>query len=571
MRTKLNLSILIALPVIINSCINPNSPTASLVIVNANLVTLDEAYPTAQAIAIMQDSVVAIGNSEEIQSLIGKETKVIDAQGKLLLPGFNDAHAHFGPLDPEYIELRYITDPDIITRKVKSMVSRVNPGDLIRGGHWEHEMFDNPVWPTKELLDEVSPDNPVILTRADAHSALVNSYVLKYSGITRNTLDPFGGEIQKHPKTGEPTGILKESAMKLIKYPKNHYQRSVEETRELEKEGWILALKEAAKYGVTSIQLPGDGYDQIKQYDELLKSGKLSVRIDLSAPLTLDKDTLAFYQDLAEKYPRSNKWLRFGYLKDFLDGTLGSATMMVFDPFLDDPGNTGLAQMPYQTLVKKIFTAELHGFQVGIHAIGPKANHWVLNAVEEIKAKSKVKDPRHRIEHAQILSKADIPRFGKLGVIASMQPTHCITDKRFCEKRIGKDRCKGGYAWKSLLNNGAHLAFGTDYTVEPLNPMEGIYAAVTRKDRLGEEGEGWFPDEKLSVIEAVEQYTKGSAYAQFMEDRKGMLKPGYLADIVILNQDIFSIPPSEILKTKVDLTIVGGKVVYNRNLSDKKY
>jgi hypothetical protein len=251
-------------------------------------------------------------------------------------------------------------------------------------------------------------------------------------------------------------------------------------------------------------------------------------------------------------------------LKGFIDGTLGSGTMLVFEPFLDAPDKTGLPQMSYEELERAVVASDKWGFQIGIHAIGDKANNWILNAYEKAQQVNGKRDSRHRSEHAQILRLDDIPRFAQLGVIASMQPTHCITDKRFAEKRIGRERCKGAYAWRRLLDAGAKIAFGSDYSVEPLDPVEGLYAAVTRKDRAGEPGEGWFPDQKLTLEEAIKLYTLDSAYAEFMENRKGMLKKGYLADAVIFDQDLFKMAPDDLMKAKVDTTIVGGKVIYKK-------
>jgi len=251
-------------------------------------------------------------------------------------------------------------------------------------------------------------------------------------------------------------------------------------------------------------------------------------------------------------------------MKGFIDGTLGSGTLLVFEPLDDEPDKTGLPQMTYEELEKRVLACDKMDFQIGIHAIGTKANNWILNAFEKAQEVNGTRDSRHRSEHAQILIDEDIPRFAELGVVASMQPTHCITDKRFCEKRIGLERSKGAYAWRRLLDAKAKIAFGTDYSVEPLEPMEGLYAAVSRKDRLGEDGEGWFPDQKLTMEEAIELYTLGAAYAQFMEDRKGIIKTGYLGDVVILNQDLMTIPEEDIMNTLVDFTIVGGKVVYKR-------
>jgi predicted amidohydrolase YtcJ len=534
---------------------------ADLVIINGKVLTINQENPSAEAIAVKGETIFAVGSVSKIRSYIDKgKTEVIDAAGRLVIPGFNDAHVHFGPLDPDYIELRYTTDPSVITEKVKAQVARVKPGELIQGGHWEHEMFTDRKWPSKELIDKVSPDNPVILSRADGHSVLVNSFVLKKSGITKNTPNPFGGEIQKDPVTGEPTGILKETAENLIKTGEVKSERTPEEEEARTWKGYLLALKEAREYGVTSLQIPGKA--DFAAYEKLQKEGQLTCRIDMGEFLTSDSSALEKFITEKQKYPRDSDWIRFGYLKAFMDGTIGSGTALMFKPFADNPESSGLAMMPYEEFEKMVIKADKMGFQIGVHAIGDKANFWVLNAYEKAQQVNGKRDSRHRIEHAQTLQESDIPRFAQLDVIASMQPTHCITDKRFYEKRVGLERCKEAYAWRSLLNTGAMLAFGTDYPVEPLNPMEGLYAAVTRKDRHGEEGEGWFPEQKLTMEEAIKYYTWGSAYAQFMDNRKGMIKPGYLADIVITDKDLLTIPDNEIMKTKVDYTIVGGKVVY---------
>ena len=534
---------------------------ADLVIINGKIITIDKEHPSAEAVAIKGDRIIATGSIFEVNTFIEKgKTRVIDAKGRLVVPGFNDAHVHFGPLDPDYIELRYTTDPATITEKVKAQVSRSRPGEPIRGGHWEHEMFITKKWPAKELIDKVSPDNPVMLSRADGHSVLVNSYVLKKSGITRNTKDPFGGEIQKDPVTGEPTGILKENAMDLIKTGDYKNERTREELEEKTWKGYLLALKEAREFGVTSIQIPGSA--NFEAYEKLLREGELTSRVDIGEFLTGDTLKLKKFLIEEQKYPRDSNWIRFGYLKAFIDGTIGSGTALMFEPFADNPKSSGLAMMPYEEFESIVIKADKMGFQIGVHSIGDKGNFWTLNAYEKALNLNGKRDSRHRDEHAQTLQQSDIPRFSRLGVIPSMQPTHCITDKRFYEKRGGLERSKGAYAWRSLVDAGAMLAFGTDYQVEPLNPMEGLYAAVSRKDRLGESGDGWFPAQKLTMEEAIKFYTLGSAYAQFMENRKGMIKPGYLADIVIVDKDLMTIPENEIMKTRVDYTITGGRVVY---------
>lgn len=564
LKIKIMKSLFISLSIVAmifsNSC--ANQQTADMVIINGKVFTSDDEKPFTEAIALKGENIILTGTNREIQKLIRKgETEVIDAKGRLVLPGFNDAHVHFGPLDPDFIELRYTTDPSVITEKVKAQVARSKPGQLIKGGHWEHEMFTDRNWPSKELIDKVSPDNPVILARADGHSRLVNSYVLKASGITKHTVSPFGGEIQKDPVTGEPTGILKENAMGLIKTGEKPIELTEKEKSEKIRQGYLMALKEAREYGVTSIQIPGWG--DFEAYSGLLSEGNLTSRIDIGESLTGDKETLLKYREIARKYPMEGNWIRFGYLKAFIDGSMGSGTALMYKPFDDNQSSSGLAMMPYEEFEQMVLMADSMGFQIGVHAIGDKGNNWTLNAFEKARQVNGIRDSRHRDEHAQTLAPDDIPRFSKLGVIASMQPTHCISDKKFVIKRIGPERAKGAYAWKSLADAGARIAFGTDYQVEPLNPMEGLYASVTRKDRLGEEGNGWYPEQKISMSDAIKYYTTGAAYAQFMEGRKGMIKAGYLADIVILDKDLFTIPEVEIMKTKVDYTIVGGKIVYS--------
>ncbi len=555
--------LIFSLPVLIMSIFSSCKPqeAADLVILNGKVLTIDTDNPIAEAIAIVDDKITDVGTNSRIRKLIDSEkTQIIDASGRLVIPGFNDAHVHFGPLDPDFIELRYTTNPSTITAKVKAQVAKSVPGELIRGGHWEHEMFITREWPTKELIDKVSPDNPVVLARADGHSRLVNSYVLKKSGITKNTPDPFGGEIQRDPVTGEPTGILKETAMDLINTGDVKTQRSPEDEAEKTWQGYLLAMKEARELGVTSVQNAGS--EDFEAYEKLQKEGELTCRIDIGKPLTGDIDLLNKYKELSERYSDEGDWIRFGYLKAFIDGSMGSGTALMFEPYNDEPSTSGLAMWNYDEFENMVLTADKMGFQIGVHAIGDKGNNWILNAFEKAQLVNGKRDSRHRDEHTQTLQASDIPRFAKLGVIPSMQPTHCISDKKFYEKRIGTERSKGAYAWRSLVNAGSFLAFGTDYQVEPLNPIEGLYAAVTRKERRGEDGEGWFPEQKLTMEEAIKFYTLGSSFAQFMENRKGMIKEGYLADIVIVDKDLLTIPENEIMGTRVDYTIVGGKVVY---------
>lgn len=522
----------------------------------------------AQAIAIKGETILAVGSNEEIKQYVSDQTKIIDAKGQLMTPGFNDSHAHLGGIDPDYVDLRYVTDQAVFAEKVKAQVARSEPGEIIMGGNWEHEMFKDRQWPTKETIDSVSPNNPVILFRADGHSLLANSVSMKIAGIMDDTPNPFGGTIMRD-NSGEAIGIFQEKARGLIRYTVNEEPKTPEEEEKRKMEEWRAAMQFTASLGITSIQRPNASLDTVgidpTYYQKFKDSGELTYRVYFSGKFPASDDQLADYVEMTRKFPRDNDWIRFGFLKGHIDGTLGSGTMMVFEPFDDKPNiGLGLEQMPYDQFEGRIVAADKLGFQLGIHAIGPRANDWVLNAFSKAKELNGEKESRHRIEHAQILREEDIPRLAELGVVASMQPSHAVTDKRFAEKRMGKNRLKGAYAWRSLLDAGVKMAFGSDYIVEPLNPLDGIYAAVTRKDRQGEDGEGWFPEQKLTVEEAIEFYTIGSAYAEFMEDRKGMLKAGYLADLALFNKDLTTIPAEEILTTRAVLTVVGGKIVYEK-------
>ena len=556
--------IILSLVFLAGACSQPyEGPPADFVIKNAKVVTIDKDNPRAQAVAVRGEFIIAVTSNRKIEQYIDETTtQVIDAKGRLVVPGFNDAHIHFlsGGSSMMNLDFRYVHDVQTIQKMVAEKVKESKPGELIRGGGWEHETFPDKKWPTKEILDAVAPNNPVMLSRADGHSVWVNSYVIKMSGITKDTPDPPNGTIVKDPVTGEPTGIFKEGASGLLK-ARSSVRLSPEEREQRADRALELALGAARKTGVTSIQQLNGGYEQFQRFKD---EGRLTLRVTFNMGLTADEESLKELDELRKRFPQDNNWIRFGYLKGFIDGTLGSGTALMFEPFLDDPTTSGLPMMPYEEFEKKILAADAQGFQIGIHAIGTKANNWFLNATEKAQQVNGKRDSRHRSEHAQILLLSDIPRFAELEAIASMQPTHCITDKRFAEKRIGLERCKGAYAWQSLLKAGVHIAFGTDWSVEPIDPLEGLYASVTRKDRAGEPGDGWFAEQKLSMEKAIELYTIGAAYAEFMEDRKGMIKNGYLADMVIFNNDLMTIPHDQIMSSKVDYTIVGGKVVYQR-------
>jgi predicted amidohydrolase YtcJ len=526
------------------------------IIVNATVHTMDQRQPTAQAIAILGNRIVAVGTDNEIKKLAGSKTRKIDARNQLVLPGFNDAHVHFmdGGYQLSSVDLRDANTPQEFADRIKAFADRLPSGRWIKGGYWDHERWPDANLPTKDLIDRATPNTPVFVSRLDGHMALANSFVLRLAGVSSQTPDPPGGLIVRDPKTGEPTGILKDSAMNFV------YKVMPESTLEEKVAAAKAATAHAAKLGVTSVQDMSAGAD-VGIYQTLLDRGELKTRIYAVTSLTN-------WERLAGAGVRAHfgsDLLRIGGLKGFADGSLGSTTAFFYEPYLDAPNTSGLAgdeMFPEGAMLERVRNADRAGLQVMIHAIGDRANDTILSIFEQVEKENGDRDRRFRIEHAQHLRPQDIPRFAREKVIASMQPYHAIDDGRWAEKRIGKERSKTTYAFRSLLDAGATLAFGTDWFVAPLDPMLTVYAAVTRRTFDGKNPNGWIPEQKISVEEAVRAYTVGSAKAEFMDDRKGTITVGKLADLVLLTRDIFSIDPIEIEKVKVALTIVDGRVVY---------
>ncbi|MBX5479923.1 MAG: amidohydrolase [Pyrinomonas methylaliphatogenes] len=528
--------------------------TADLVIINAHVRTMDEGRPEAEAVAVIGNRIVAVGSTAEVKRLVGPNTRVIDAGGRLVLPGFNDAHVHFisGGFQLANIDLRDAATPQEFAERIRRFSEKLPKGRWITGGDWDHERWPGAPLPTKELIDPFTPDRPVFVSRLDGHMALANSYVLKLAGITRATPDPPGGQIVRDPRTGEPTGILKDAAMGLV------YRVMPEPSFEEKLEAARRATDYAASLGVTSVQDMSAGAD-VGVYQALLERGELKTRIYAVSPLPQWERLKAVGVRAAFGSPM----LRIGGLKGFADGSLGSTTALFFEPYNDAPNTRGLATDEMPHMLERVRGADRAGLQVMIHAIGDRANHEILSIYEQVARENGERDRRFRIEHAQHLRAQDIPRFGRDHVVASMQPYHAIDDGRWAEKRIGPERIKTSYAFRSLIDSGAVLAFGSDWTVAPLNPLLGIYAAVTRRTLDGKNPNGWVPEQKISVEEAVRAYTVGSAYAEFAEKEKGRIAPGMLADMVLLSEDIFRIDPVEIEKTRVLLTIVDGRIVYS--------
>ncbi len=552
-RTTIILATLVFLGTLRSSAA-PAKP-ADLAVTHGKIFTANDAAPWAEAVAVTGGRIVAVGTDREIARFIGPRTKVLDVAGKLVIPGLIDAHTHFASGGRSLIGLSFrgVASMAKIREMIAARIAELPSGALVSGSAYDHTLFPGGAWPTRRDLDEISPSNPVVIERVDGHSIWVNSLALKMAGITKETKDPFGGEILRDPETGEPTGILTEAAAGLVRIPGPEADSTPEKDI-------VRALEHAAALGLTGVHTDSS-FEETAIYRKLAATGRLTLRVYAWLPAERMKDCL----EAGIRSGQGDDMVRAGFLKAFIDGTLGSGTALMFAPFSDEPGKMGLPQMSEAAFDALIAEAHANGFQTGTHAIGDKGVSWVLDAVERARKKFGKKDLRHRIEHAQVIVPADFGRFAALGVIASMQPTHCTTDMRFCETRIGEERSRGAYAWRSLLDKGARLAFGSDWPVEPLDPMRGLYSAVTRTNiESGSPESGWFPGQRLTMAEAIGLFTKGAAYASFEEDVKGTLEPGKLADMVVLSKDLFAISPREILTTEAVATILGGRIVFQK-------
>jgi predicted amidohydrolase YtcJ len=515
---------------------------ADMVLTNGKIFTGLDEKPRFQAIAVKDGKILAVGTNEEIAEHVGTSTQVLDVKGKLVVPGFIDAHCHFssGGHSLTKLDLRNAQTIEHIQEKIAERIKELPAGELVvaYASYPNPSLFKGLGWPTKEILDRVSTNNPVIIQRRGGHAVWVNSVALEKSGITKDTAAPPGGEIVKNPETGEPTGILKEAASNLLKVwdkpkPKEDIER---------------ALEHAAKLGITGIQT-GSYLKEIEIFKELNKEGKLTLRV--SAWISVHELDRAIEKEIM--WSQGDEMVRVGLVKMFIDGTIGVRSALMFESFTEEPGNTGLAQYEEEEFYALVEKAHKNGYQVGVHAIGDKAVHWVLNAFERAQKKHGKKGLRHRVEHCTVVTFQDAERFGELGVVASMQPN--ITGSEIYRRvRLGKERARRVDMWRTLLNNGAVLAWGTDWPVSPINPMENLYQLVTR----------YYKEERLTIAEAIKYYTFGSAYASHEEDIKGTLEKGKLADMVVLSRDLFTIPPSEILRTEALVTILGGKIIYQK-------
>jgi predicted amidohydrolase YtcJ len=542
---------------LIVGCSKPPAPAAAkagtVAVVNARVWTGDDAQPWAQALVIDGATLAMVGTNEDARKANAEQ--VIDAGGRLIVPGFTDAHVHFreGGFGLASVQLRDAATRDEFVARIKAFAATVPAGTWITGGNWDHSLWGGEL-PTREWIDAVTPDHPVWINRLDGHMSLANSLALKLAGVTRATKDIAGGAIVRDRK-GEPSGVLKDNAMSLVD------AAVPAPSVEMKDRALVAAMKYVNEQGVTSVHNMGT-WDDVDTFARAAKAQTLTTRLYAVTPLDQWeklRDAVAT-KTYGGADGRGDEWLRVGGLKGFMDGSLGSHTAAFEEPFADAPKDRGLLVNPPEKMYEWISGADKAGLHVMVHAIGDRAIAMLLDIYERVEKEDGARDRRFRVEHTQHLREQDLPRFAQLGVIASMQPYHAIDDGRWAEQFIGK-RIATTYAFRSLLDNKARLAFGSDWFVAPATPLEGIYAAVTRRTLDDKNPDGWVPAQKITVEEALRAYTVGGAYASFDESRKGTLSAGKLADLVIIDHDLFNIPPEEIRNAKVLTTVVGGKVV----------
>ncbi|MBZ5666026.1 MAG: amidohydrolase [Acidobacteriia bacterium] len=545
----------------------PQKPKADVIFTHGNIYTgvVDAASSLgegkrAEAIAIVGDHILAVGARDEIMKLKGPDTKVVDLAGRFVMPGFNDAHMHLASAGLEKMNVNLVGAKtlDAFRERLQAKCDAAEPGEWVVGEGWDETLWPVKTLPTRWDLDEVSGKHPVYLGRVDGHIGVANTRALQLASVTVASRDPDGGKIDRDD-SGTPNGVLREKAQELVLsvIPKP--------THEKRRQAIQLALADMASHGITSAQDLSQ-WEDFEIYEELETDGKLTARISEWLPFD---ESIEDLNSKRNSHPASDNMLHTGMLKGFMDGSLGSKTAALLEPYSDDPKNSGLPQYDVAKLNAMTKERVLAGYQIGFHAIGDKGTQMALDAfaeAEKAAKEAKVKavdggtDYRLRIEHAQVTTAQQIPRFKELKVIASMQPSHLLTDMNWAESRLGPKRAEHSYAWAEFLRHGVVLAFGTDYPVEPVTPFRGIYAALTRESEDGKKS--YYPAEKLDIEQAIAAYTTGAAFAEFAEKQKGKLAPGMLADFVVLDQDITAALPPKILETKVLRTVVGGKTVY---------
>jgi predicted amidohydrolase YtcJ len=534
-------------------------PPVTLAVVNARVWTGDPRRPWADAIAVDGERIAVVGSSAEVRKLAAAGTNVIDARGMMLVPGFIDSHIHFidGGFGLASVKLRDAKTPSDFIARIKAFAASAPAGTWITEGNWDHELWGGEL-PRRDWIDSITPTIPVWVQRLDGHMGLANSAALRAAGITRATPDVDGGTIVRDA-TGEPTGILKDNATGLI-------GRVISPpTNEQLDRALDAAMRFVAEQGVTSVHHMGS-WSELAAFERARDGGRLRTRIYAAVPLP----SWGRLRDNVAARGRGDAWLKRGMLKAYVDGSLGSHTAAFFEPFTDAPNDRGLLVNAPEDLYAWVSAADRAGLHVAVHAIGDRAINLILGIFERVARENGERDRRFRVEHAQHIAPADIARFATLGVIPSMQPYHAIDDGRWADKVIGAERSKTTYAFRSLLDARAPVAFGSDWYVAPPTPLEGIYAAVTRRTIDEKQPAGWVPEQKITVEEALRAYTIGAAYAEFAEREKGSLERGKLADFVLIDRDLTRVPPETIRDARVMMTVVGGQVVFNRLANGEK-
>jgi predicted amidohydrolase YtcJ len=534
---------------------------ADLVFKNGNIYTVNERQPKAEAVAIKGDRIVFVGSNQNVQQYVSKTTRVIDLAGRTMLPGMTDAHHHLSGVGFRELTLNLegIRSLEDFLAKVKERVDQKQPGEWITGRGWIETFWSPPVFPTRWDLDKIAPNNPVFLDRADGHGAVANSAALKLAGVNKDTASPFGGEVSKDKQSGEPNGMLLDAAQDLV-------QRHLPPTTVADAERAVaLGVQRDVQLGWTQVQDPGGSFAEVEIFKKLHDEGKLKLRIykALSAP---GKEAERLLRD-GPIIGADDYHLTVRTLKLYADGSLGSRSAALLQPYSDKPDTSGFLTIKEEDLQPLLREALRKGIQIETHAIGDRGNRFILDQYEKAmnavpKSEWKIKEPRWRVEHSQIVNPVDIPRFAKLGIIPSMQPSHAIGDLHFAPSRLGIARLAGAYAWQSFIKSGSIVPGGSDAPVERGEPMIEFYAAVARKDMKGFSGEGWHPEEAATREQALKMFTAWPAYAAFEETLRGSIETGKLADFTVLSADIMKIPEMEILKTRCMMTVIGGEVVY---------
>jgi len=539
------------------ACVAACTRSADLVVTGGMVWTgLSSGRPQRGVVAIRGATILAVGDSAAVARYVGSGTRILRADGGLVMPGFVDGHTHFidGGFQLASIDLRSAATPQEFIRRIAEYAKRLKPGQWITGGDWDHTLWKGAPLPRKDWIDSVTPNNPVFVNRLDGHEALANSAAFRAAGVTKDTPTPPGGEILRDPRSGEPLGVVKDQALDVV-------GRAIPEPSPEDRDSALArALAHAESLGVTATAHMSASFADLASYRRLERAGRMTLRVALYLPIERWRDIA----DTVRRHGQGDDWVRIGGCKGYMDGSAGSRTAYFFQPYADSAGYYGLLQHPEADMRAWIGGADSAGLQIAVHAIGDRANAIILAIYDSVARAHGARDRRFRVEHAQHLRPEDIARFGERGVVPSMQPYHAIDDGRWVEQRIGPDRIKTTYAFRRLLDTGAKLAFGSDWTVAPIDPILGVYAAVTRRTLDGKHPDGWVPEQKVTVAEALRAYTWGNAWATFNETKWGTLAPGNFADVVVVDRDLFLMPPDSLDRARVRYTIVGGKVVFAR-------